>query len=526
MAPRMPLRSLALLAAAALVAGCPNTGTGPALPSSDPNASPTAAPSAAPTSGSAASTAPTTRPSTAPSAVPSAAASSTPAPSVSAPAPSGATVTVNGAVFNEEGAKVTGVSVAVKSLDPKAPFEATLTTTDGHYVVNGVPVGAQIQFTATKAGHTSRTIVESFQTNDTNSKTVNFGNTSSTAANAAFFISDYPEMVSATAGDSTKGQKLNYVLKFSEAFDENNRRRIEDAVNVSATARAGTTSAIVIKKGSTFLDASKRVEMTWNTAGDTLTLAFDAPLQALGNDVKAYSVGFTRPTGAEPIKDNNSKVFGFVTPTAGQAYASISKKSNLALASTDTTAQKRWEATHSRTSSFDVVKDDVRPQLASVSSSTVTLSSGTFLRLALTFNEPMVVYPDATGFSNTVLNRNNVSLVFTKRTNGTTGIDMDKTTTDMNDAATTLANLQTRMDEEKSFRLIGTTTATTATMSKSNSDPKVIYYDIPKNLIPSELKVVRVKVTTDVLDPAGNRMSESNIDRTTFLSDNVKDAII
>lgn len=521
MAPRKSQPYAWLLASAALVAGCPNAGTAPpvdASPSTAASAAATAAPAS--TSPSAAPTAAASTPAASGSAAPS------PKPTVSAPAPKGATVTVNGAVYNEEGAKLDGVLIEAKSLTSGVPFTATVTTTSGHYVINGVPVGAQIQFVASKAGHTTRSVVESFQENDTNAKSVNFGNTSATGANAAFFLSDYPELVSATAGDSTKGQKLSYVLKFSEAFDETNRIRIEDAVSVSATPRKGTATQIVIKKGSTFLDASKRLAFAWNTAGDTLTLTFDAPMQALSDDDKAYSVGFTRNSGAEVIKDMNSKTFGFVAPTASQPYASISKKSNLALESTDTTAQKRWEATHSRTSSYDVVKDDVRPKMTGITSSTVTLSSGTFLRLEVAFDEPMVVYPDATGFSSTLTDRNNYSFVFSKKTDGTKGIDMDKTPTDLNDAATTLAALTTRMDNESLFRLVGTTTATTVSISKSNSDPKVIYVDIPKNLIPSDLKVVRVRIAPDVLDPAGNRLSESGKNADTLAQDNVKDAII
>jgi hypothetical protein len=219
----------------ALLAGCPTTTTPPvATPTpgtGTPTVAPTMAPSMAPTNGpTAAPTTPTGSPG----------ASTVPTTPASAPAPTGKTTIVGGNVYDEAGATVDGAVVKVNSLDTSVPYTASTTTASGSYVVNNVPEGANVEIIVSKDGWTSRRRVGSFQTQSTIKNEVNFGgnatNTNGTAdAGQAYFISKYPEITAVDPvydASNVSWQSVSYKMTLSEALDDVNRRRFEDAVRL------------------------------------------------------------------------------------------------------------------------------------------------------------------------------------------------------------------------------------------------------------------------------------------------------
>ncbi|MEB3197033.1 MAG: carboxypeptidase-like regulatory domain-containing protein, partial [Candidatus Sericytochromatia bacterium] len=147
-----------------MLTGCP-WGTPTATQSPAPAA---ATPAASPV-------APVASPSAAaPIASPSTDATGTAAPSLppAAPAASGEKVIVSGNVYDEKGATVDGATIIVKSLDKTAPYEFSTTTTQGSYVLNSVPEGANVEIIASKDGWTSRRRVGSFQKAATGKKNI------------------------------------------------------------------------------------------------------------------------------------------------------------------------------------------------------------------------------------------------------------------------------------------------------------------------------------------------------------------
>lgn len=525
----------------AVLAGCPNAGTQPALPGTPTmapsgagqvgaaNATPsapssTATPGASDT-GNTATSAPVSSPSTSTAA--------TPTPQVSAPSASGATTILQGDVYDESGAAVDGATVTVNSLDATHAYTATLTTVQGHYVTNNVPVGVQIRVSATKQGWTNRSRVQSFQENNNSKNTMNFGGTSTDdSAGAAYFISNYPE-ISGTIPDTDTidGKHLGYKIRLSEPLDADNQRRLQNAVLISADPPPGKVNPIIIKNTATFLQANRKLSMSWNSDGTELTLSFDAPLRRLKNDKKTYALSISRPSGDDPIQDSQNNVLGYTTPSAGSTYDGAIKLASLALASTDTTAALRWAATHTRASGFDLNKDDQNPTVMSVTGSPVTTNNGDRERIEITFSKPALVFPDVVqtvgtqttlaGSDASVTDLSNYAFAISDTT--VTGIDMKKVITTPNTISTNnnnanLSTLTTYMNGSTPFRV----DSTVAQVQVSTTNPDVVQIDILKSMWPTTAKNVRVRVEPTWLDPSGNHMSETN-EQADLSADNVKD---
>jgi hypothetical protein len=237
--------SVSLLAAATLsmLVACGPAPTQNVDPSASPSAEPSSVPSAAP------SNEPSSAPSTEPSVVPTAEATPTPAPTADpgasatpTPLPSATsdisvieTTTFNGKVFDDTNAPLDGVTIKARSLNSSVPFEATTTTAGGTYSFNSAPSGVQIEIVASRSGFTTRRRVEVLKSNkqgDPNANKYDFGTDGSDGSgSAANALSDKPEVIAVTPGRNSSGidPKTSFVLTFSEPMDRNS---VEDAFSV------------------------------------------------------------------------------------------------------------------------------------------------------------------------------------------------------------------------------------------------------------------------------------------------------
>ena len=443
----------------AVLTGCPAnpTATGTPAPGASASAAPAAAGSTAPTTAPAATAAPTAAPSAsmAPSTAPSGTGSAGPsvAPSASAPAPSGDKVIVSGNVYDEEGATVDGALITVKSLDTSVPYTATATTSQGSWVVNNVPEGANVEVVATKGGWTSRRRTASFQKQATGRKNiVNFGaaggNASTDAEDAtgeSYFISDYPEIASTepkTDATGVDSQKLSFKLRVSEPLDEDSRDTLKDSLTIlpantearGATlasnfdletgedddASDGTSGFTVtgvnaggfgysIREGSTFLGNSDRdVTATWNAEGTELTFSFDATLLSDDNDEAKYqAVLLSQGTATEnKIEDEDGNQLGTDSdgdlkgyPAANVIIANTFREIDLSAADTVTggattdRGEVNWATTHDSAVNWEIKRDETDPKLTAVDVSDDV--DGDF-RIELTFSEGMAAYNNTT----------------------------------------------------------------------------------------------------------------------------------
>jgi hypothetical protein len=523
-----------------MLAGCPNAGTqppfgatgsaSPAIAGSPAAASASATPSAAASATSSSAPAGGTDTSASPDATGSSAAS----PAASAPAPTGATTILQGDVYNEAGAVVEGATVTVKSLDARAAYNATLTASAGHYVTNNVPVGVQLQITVSKPNWTSRTRVTALQANVSQRNTLNFGGQNSNADDAGgapYFISNYPEIASTVpAPETSKGEKLSYKLRVSEPLDDVNKRRLENAIQISSST---PTPAITINKNSSFLSGREKVTLTWNAENTELTIAFNVPLRTQRTDKRTYSLSLTRATGDDLIVDGENNVLGFVAPNAGSSYTRAIKLASLKFTGSEANANDRWASTHTAGSGFDVAKNDTKPTVASVSGGVVTTAGAEYERFEITFDRAMLTYPERTsttgpsGFGKTLIGTSDTvtdlaNYAFAISDLPIKGLDMDKIVANPKaiDGTATAATVQGYMSSLTPFKATDTNRVHAQI---SASDPKVVQIDVLRSLIPANARFVRVRVDSAVLGPSGNRVSEANKSTTDFTADNVKD---
>jgi hypothetical protein len=417
--------------------------------------------------------------------------------------------TLRGKVYDEAGATVSGAKVKIRSLSTSTPFETTVDVTGGSYVANGVPAGAQIEITASKDGWTSRTRVESLLDSTGDANIVNFGgalNEQVDPESAPYFISDYPEVVSASA--TRTDAKLTYVVRLSEPLDQDNRRRFENAFSV--TAPDGEGGIVTLRKDSAFLDDRVLAKMTWDATGAILTYEFEAPLLARTTDETRYTLTLSRAEGESIIEDASGHRLGFIETPGGSTYARAFKLSAPG-APADSSATARWTAAHTGSASFTVPEDDTKPTLVSVSGNAIQ-SGGDKFRFSLTFSEPMQVYPGApVGAAASALVLNNY--LFALSEDDLNGIDMDGT-------PITVANAlqaQAAMDAESVFNF----DAAGATVTHSTTDAKVVHVTVNRDLVPTAAKFFKVRVE-NVQDPADNIIATGNEVAADNTADNIK----
>lgn len=487
--------SLSLL----LLSGCPNAGTQPPVNPTSASPSPVA------------TTAATTSPSTSesPAAVASAPATtdSSTSPMPTASGTSQQVATLQGRVYDEAGALVQGASVHVRSLTTQVKFDSTVETTGGTYVMNSVPTGTQIEISVSKPNWTTRTRVESLLATSNATNTVNFGGSPSEpqdSRGAGYFISNFPEVTSANG--VYDGSKLIYTVRFSEPLDVDNQRRVENALSITTPDPNG--GFITIRKGTMFLTDADVATATWDTTGTTMTFTFPAPLRGDKNDKKTYTLTLSRSEGDEPIKDMQGNVLGLTAPNPGSAYPEAFKLSNLVL-STESTPQARWATTHTGSASFSVPKDDQAPKLVSLLTSPIVVNGVDCIRFIMVFNEPMRVYPKASGFMTSIQTLSNYTFALS---------DQPMDSVDMAATQGVAVNTSSDVVFNTPFQFGGSSGATVAF---SDTDPKVLAVVVPRSVIPATAKFVKARVL-NVQDPAGNAVSTGGANAADKTADNVK----
>ncbi len=427
----------------------------PAMPTRAPSVAPSVAPSAfftaAPTTSPVATTSATPffQGTTPPSAAPSAAASPSASPFVqsSAPAPSGQTLILSGNIYDEEGATIDFALITVKSLDASVPYTATATSQAGSWVVNNVPEGANVEILVSKDGWTTRRRVGSFQQQAVGTRNVvNFGAAGGFADNEdddptgqAYFIADYPEVVSTSPDDDafvTDASTLIYSLTFSEPLTAASRDAVEDSLRIwpaNSLAAGGAAVAnlddlsddafgpdgdaisaalpgdgriaadnlpYVIEEGTSFGGSTRaKATASWNAEGTRVTLTFNAPLLTGSADSADYQVGFAFGGEAVGIEDEDGNPLGTGTDgmldsyaglAAGELIRNVFKEPDLALGTpgADRVGDRNWSTTHDTVRTFTVEEDDITPKLTAVD----VTEEGSDVRIELTFSEPMAAF--------------------------------------------------------------------------------------------------------------------------------------
>jgi hypothetical protein len=464
-----------------------------------------------------------------------------PSPSVSPTATPDAglntTATLSGMVYNEMGSPVSGGKVMVKSLNAAKPFQAEAEIVSGAYVINGLPEGLLLQVIAMKDGWTSRSQTAVLvPTRDANK--VNFG-----GAGNAYFITDYPEIEAvepALDAQAIAPGKLVYKLQLSEALDDNNRRRLENALRVipaNAAANGGTaptatqdleSSAIgadialeagatqlignyAIKKGSSFMgDANKRAKITWTPDGKAATLEFDAPLlQSKDTEAKYQVVLVSEGTR---ITDGGGKQLGTnatgsldAYPTAGNMVFGAFKSAALRLNQANGTLAQIWDDTHENVGTFDLQKDETAPELMGIEVAPV--NNGT--RIELMFSEPMAAYFGTTGNSHASLaDLSKYAFAVGATSDNIKDFKLDGTAdvADVDPNAT--ATYGASAERGKEFKFTGNQVVA----SVDPMEPKRVFLTIARpNFFNVEARDIKVRVE-GVADPAGNAITKADAD--------------
>jgi hypothetical protein len=478
------------------------------------------------------------------------------APSVQPSASTLPATTVQGKVYDSTGALITsGAKVAIKSLNPSNPFDTTIDVVNGNYVANNVPAGVLVQISATKDGYTARTKVETLLPLATQSQgnTVNFGGPLTTSQSEdPYFLSKFPEVSSTEPVHNTAladSSKLVYKLTLSEPLNADNQRRFARALRVvpvntqaiatgstsggtiggatqAFTASAGNTVAGVgggsssgaevatstagvpysVQEGSTFLTTDIIASVTWDAAGQVATLTFNTPLKTNKDNKATYGVALVQ-TG-EKISDAGGDQLGLV---GGAFNASVGTDNQTVLEDvfkkpelptltgiTGTTAEAmRWQQTHNNFNTFDVPTDTTAPTFASLS-----VTGGNIL--TLTFSEPIVAYGGSSTGQTFIQNGATASssyvLRVAEKVEDLADKKLDGSTSMLNSWASAAAGVDYVLN------------ASNFKFEVSTSDSKVLRI-LPTDLtattakFPVTIKAVKVRVTTDVKDPAGNAIS-------------------
>lgn len=463
-----------------------------------------------------------------------------PTPSASVEPGLNTVASLSGKVYNDEGSLVSGGKVMVKSLNSAKPFEAQAEIISGSYVMNQLPEGLLLEVSVVKDGHTKRSqTIALVPARDAN--VLNFG-----GAGNAHFIADYPEIEFVEPkldAENVDAGKLLYTLRLSEALDDTNKRRFENALrlipaNAAANGGAAATdidaaedggypydltvesagvpqiASYVVKRGSTFMgDAARRAKVSWDTEGRTATLEFDAPLLTAKDSEARYQVALV--SEGERILDKNNKQLGTdasgslnAYPAAGKLILGAFKAENIALKAipglTAGSQTEKWAATHENVGAFKLKKDEVAPMLQGIEVTKLATST----RVELTFNEPMAAYngTDA-GFTQAALgNLANYAFVVGKTSDDIGGVKLDGTP-DANVDASAVASYGADGERAKEFKFTGG-----VTISVDPLDAKRVFLTIAKpNFFNTEVRDIKVRVE-GAADPANNVINKSGAD--------------
>jgi hypothetical protein len=473
-------------------------------------------------------------------------------------APEGETGTMRGKVYDENlGQAPDGAAVTVRSLDTARPFETTVETRAGSYVVNGAPLGVALQITATHTGWTSRSRVEVLRrTTSTNVDTRNIFNFGGPIDNAdpgglAYYISDYPEIERVEPSDDSSTQpndRMVLKLVMSEPLDTTNQRRLSSALlilpnNAEALAentalpaptsveedpdvplapeqlstsseleglRAGpapaTTSAYRYRQNSGFLNGAVLSDFKWEADGRTATFTLQAPVKT-GNDDEGEYAFLLVQQDDEPIRDAQSKPLGqnsagdFGRTVRGEIVYNAIKNTEMSLVPGRVDdARDRWSETHGTFTRFKVALDRTAPKLVSVVArrNYVDDAGEASDRIEITFSEPMIAYPRIA--SPQLLSLDNYVI-----TAAATQAVLDERTLDDDGSAGDVTPGDPIEDVRRTIGgpAGGTVTSNAASeagnysIALSVNDPKVVVLSLPAGALPLDADFVKVLVGSD-----------------------------
>lgn len=512
-----------------------------------------------------ASASPTVQPgSSEPSAAPSGSAPATQQPGQASADPV-ETSLLRGRVFDAAARPAPdGTRVSVRSLDTARPFDTTVETRDGLYVVTAAPVGVLLEVSATRDGWTRRTRVEALKRNERNLdrlNVINFGGQSDAndPAGLTYFISDYPEIERVEPVDeatSLPNDKMTFKLVMSEALDVANQRRLaagflivpnsqealDDATALpdhTATSeeltglRAGsspiTTSPYRYRQNAGFLNGQVLSDFKWEADNRTATFSLAAPVKT-GNAKEAEYAFLLVQQDDEQIKDQQGQPLGM---TAGGEFGrtlrneiihNAVKEPEVSLALTETDdAEERWAGTHLTYTTFSVSTDQAAPKVVGVRArrNYVDDAGGASDRIEVTFSEPMIAYPRVAGSQVLSLNNYILAAAATEAELAERRLADDGTAADILSGAG-FSTARTAI-EGVTGGVIGSNGDTMSgdyRIAVSVNDPKVVILSLPAGALPLEANFLKVYVGSDnnaeagarksVSDPAGNAISTSD----------------
>lgn len=389
----MTIRVMSGLALVGAIAGCTVQVNLPAVPSAAPSASPSPMASPAPTP-LATRTPASPTPGAMPSATPTPAwiGSASPEPT-SYPGYLGEkTDIISGTVYDENARPVDGAILTITSLDASVPYAASCTTSQGSWVINNVPEGANISIVATKDGWTKRRRVGSFQTQADRKNIIDFGGPydGQDPAGEAYFISSRPEIDMTSPepdAQDVDASKLTYELTLSKPLDDVNQARFSKALRLLPASDAAAPDnqqgpdgvrdvtleklrfggiqgsydpvldqfwAYALKPGEALPGApGSHLTASWDASGTVVTITADAPLPETHQGPAKYQLALASGGPDQRILDKDGQQLGLDAfasfdkyPVAGHLIHATVKSPDLALAETDTTPAWRWVATH------------------------------------------------------------------------------------------------------------------------------------------------------------------------------------
>ncbi|PKL74654.1 MAG: hypothetical protein CVV27_19385, partial [Candidatus Melainabacteria bacterium HGW-Melainabacteria-1] len=224
--------------------------------------------------------------------------------------------TVSGRIFDDGNQPLDHATVRIRALNSDVPFDKSYTTVLGSYQIHHVPMGVQVEISASKAGYTSRRRVEVIRTNNSDiyPNRYDFGadGGSSQFGVAYNALSDKPEVIGVIPGRNAAGidPQSGFTLKFSEPMDQTSvlenfeiRAFTSERLTVDTRAEAKTVtgSGNIDQLTGTRIWDQAAFSADWNAEHTQVTFSFK-PDHALPTDrdsdkVPDYQVSLNRGTG-------------------------------------------------------------------------------------------------------------------------------------------------------------------------------------------------------------------------------------
>ena len=252
----------------------------------------------------------------------------------------------------------------------------TVTASNGNAVFNGVPAGVQIQYTVSKTGYTTRTLVYSAVTGTND---IAYGNSGiyNAYGGANYALSDSPEVTAIEPGYNTTGVSptASFKLTFSEDVDQTS---VEDGFLIETNTDQTTpftVGATFGNKGTDVYDRNSH-DIYWNGYNEVTfspKSGYPLPTDKDSNKVPQYRV--TWKNTSSPFRDR-AGTYAKAISNPGTSYE---------------TGPFRVTSTWKGSVPFTVCTDTTASKVDSI-----TVSSSNTIKIR--FNEPMALYPlGATG---------------------------------------------------------------------------------------------------------------------------------